>query len=180
MSQALPPIRRIVTAINKAGKSYFLEDGPAPAVKTVADRPGFRVTNLWRTIGAPVDVNAPDDSLAHSGIQPPKNGNIVRIIDFPPEPADPAERKRIFEATFKSLYPDATHHAPTAQQHPGMHTTLTVDYAIVLQGELVAIMDEGETVMRAGDVLIQRATSHAWANRSGQMARILFVLIDGK
>jgi uncharacterized cupin superfamily protein len=61
-----------------------------------------------------------------------------------------------------------------------MHTSLTVDYAIVLEGELIAIMDEGETVMRAGDVLIQRATSHAWANRSGKMARILFVLIDGK
>jgi hypothetical protein len=180
MAQGLPPIRRIVTANRPDGRSYFAEDRLAPAVKTVADRPGFRVTNLWRTVGAPVDVNAPDSSEAHSGIQPPKNGNIVRIIDFPPEPADPAERKRIFEATFKSLYPDATHHAPTEQQHPGMHTTLTVDYAIVLEGELVAIMDEGETVMRAGDVLIQRATSHAWANRSGKMARILFVLIDGK
>jgi len=180
MIEPLPPVRRIVTANRPDGTSYFLEDGPAPAVKTVAERPGFRVTNLWRTVGAPVDVHAPDESRAHSGIQPPKNGNIVRIIDFPPEPADAAERKRIFEATFNSLYPDATKHAPTAQQHPGMHTTITVDYAIVLEGELVAIMDRGETVMRAGDVLIQRATSHAWANRSGRMARILFVLIDGK
>jgi hypothetical protein len=180
MAQELPPVRRIVTANRPDGTSYFAEDGPAPAVKTVAQRPGFRVTNLWRTIGAPTDVNALDESRKHEGIQPPKNGNIVRIIDFPPEPADAAERKRIFEATFRSLYPDATKHAPSEQQHPGMHTTITVDYAIVLEGELIAIMDHGETVMRAGDVLIQRATSHAWANRSGKMARILFVLIDGK
>jgi uncharacterized cupin superfamily protein len=61
-----------------------------------------------------------------------------------------------------------------------MHKTQTVDYAIVLQGEIYAVMDEGETLMRAGDVLIQRGTNHAWANRSQQMARICFVLIDGR
>jgi uncharacterized cupin superfamily protein len=60
-----------------------------------------------------------------------------------------------------------------------MHVTDTVDYAILLQGELVAILEEGETVMRAGDILIQRGTNHAWANRSQSIARIAFVLIDG-
>ena len=58
--------------------------------------------------------------------------------------------------------------------------TDSVDYAIVLMGELVAIMDDDETVMRAGDILIQRGTNHAWANRSGKMCRIAFILIDGK
>jgi uncharacterized cupin superfamily protein len=61
-----------------------------------------------------------------------------------------------------------------------MHITDTIDYAIVLQGELVAIMDEGETVMRAGDILIQRGTNHAWANRSDAVARIAFILVDGR
>jgi uncharacterized cupin superfamily protein len=61
-----------------------------------------------------------------------------------------------------------------------MHTTDTVDYAIILEGEIWALMDEGETLMRAGDVLIQRGTNHAWANRSAKTARIAFVLIDGK
>ena len=60
-----------------------------------------------------------------------------------------------------------------------MHKTATVDYAIVLSGEIYAIMDEGETLLRAGDVLIQRGTNHAWANRSERTARIAFVLIDG-
>jgi uncharacterized cupin superfamily protein len=55
-----------------------------------------------------------------------------------------------------------------------------VDYAIVLHGEIYARMDEGETLMRAGDVLIQRGTNHAWANRSDDVCRIAFVLIDGK
>jgi len=61
-----------------------------------------------------------------------------------------------------------------------MHLTDTIDYAILLQGELVAIMDEGETVMRAGDILIQRGTNHAWANRSDAVARIAFILVDGR
>ena len=61
-----------------------------------------------------------------------------------------------------------------------MHVTSTVDYAIVLQGELHAVMDEGETLMKAGDVLIQRGTNHAWANRSGSVARIAFILVDGR
>jgi uncharacterized cupin superfamily protein len=60
-----------------------------------------------------------------------------------------------------------------------MHCTATVDYAIVLEGEIYAVMDEGETLLHAGDVLIQRGTNHAWANRSGRSARIAFVLIDG-
>jgi uncharacterized cupin superfamily protein len=63
--------------------------------------------------------------------------------------------------------------------NPGRHRTETVDYAIVLEGEIYAVMDEGETLMRAGDVLIQRGTNHAWANRSSKTARIAFVLIDG-
>ena len=76
------------------------------------------------------------------------------------------------------MYQDAQHDKRDGK-HPGMHRTDTVDYAIVLEGEIYAVMDEGETLMRAGDVLIQRGTNHAWANRSKRTARIAFVLIDG-
>ena len=76
-------------------------------------------------------------------------------------------------------FADAKHDSSHAR-HPGMHITDTIDYAILLHGELVAIMDEGETVMRAGDILIQRGTNHAWANRSGAVARIAFILVDGR
>ncbi len=113
----------------------------------------------------------------HPGILPPKNGTILRVIDFPPEPKDPEELKRRLHATFGGMWSDARHDA--AARHPGMHKTETVDYAIVLEGEIWAVMDEGETLMRAGDVLIQRGTNHAWANRSDKTARIAFVLMDG-
>jgi uncharacterized cupin superfamily protein len=61
-----------------------------------------------------------------------------------------------------------------------MHRTDTIDYAIVLEGEIVAILDKEETVMRAGDVMIQRGTAHAWANRSSNPARIAFMLVDAR
>jgi len=174
----LPPIRRVLTADDASGRSSIVEDGPSPAVRLVPERPGYRVTNLWRTVAAPALVSAHDSIAEHRGVLPPPGGTVLRIIDFPPEPQDPAELQRQLQATFGSMFSDASH-APRPGEHPGMHRTATVDYALMLAGELVAIMDKGETVLRAGDVLVQRGTQHAWANRSGQPARVAFVLIDG-
>jgi hypothetical protein len=174
---ALPPVRRIVTANDRAGRSYIAEDGPAPAVQTMAGRDGYRNSNLWRTVTSPAQADAADSTLEHQGVLPPPNGTVLRVIDIPPESKDPEERRRQTEAVFAAMFADARHNAADVR-HPGMHVTATVDYAIVLQGELVAIMDEGETLMRAGDVLIQRGTNHAWANRSDAIARIAFILID--
>ena len=174
-----PPIRRIVTGHDSDGRSCIVEDGPSPAVRLVPERPGYRVTNLWRTTGSPVDIDEPDTILEQQGVAPPPNGTVIRIIDIPPEAADPDERKRQAAATFGKLFADADHRLED-KRHPGMHVTESVDYAVVLEGELTAILDNDETAMRAGDVLIQRGTNHAWANRSGKMARVLFVLIAGK
>src|SRR5215510_13180236 len=172
MPTSLPPVRRIVTATNASGRSYIAADGESPAVITLESRPGYRNSNLWRTLGAHVSVDAPDSIAQHKGVLPPKSGSVLRIIDIPPESKDPQVRRKQAAATFAAMFPDATRHEQALERHPGMHLTDTVDYAILLHGELVAIMDEGETVMRAGDVLIQRGTNHAWANRSSEIARI--------
>lgn len=172
MSQPLPPIRRVVTGEDARGNSRIVEDAPAKAIRVVPERPGYRAVNVWRT-------NADEPVEKHQGILPPKGGTILRIIDFPPEPSDPEERRRRIAATFGGIFQDAAHDK-RAGKHPGMHRTETVDYAIVLEGEIWAVMDEGETLLRAGDVLIQRGTNHAWANRSSATARIAFVLIDGE
>lgn len=178
MSQQPPPVRRVVTGIDAAGRARIVEDAPASAIRTVAARPGYRVTNLWATHGSPAPIGDPDRIAEVSGVLPPGRGTVVRIIDYPPEPHDPAERERMQRAAFAALFPDATHH-PTGGPHPGMHETDTVDYAIVIAGEIYAVMDEGETLLKAGDVLIQRGTNHAWSNRSDGYCRIAFVLIDG-
>ena len=177
-SGKLPDIRRVVTGDGSGGKSRIVEDAPASAIKTVAERPGYRAVNVWRTTDSPCSIKDVDSIKQHQGILPPKDGTILRIIDFPPEPKDPAELKRRLHATFGGIYADAAHDRNA--RHPGMHATDTVDYAIVLEGEIWSVMDEGETLLRAGDVLIQRGTNHAWANRSEKTARIAFVLMDGK
>jgi hypothetical protein len=179
ISDLIAPIRRVVTANNISGKSYFLEDGPSPSVKEVVERPGYRVTNIWRTTESPAMVNVKDTIEQHTGVLPPPNGCVFRVIDYPPEPKDPLEVKRLQDATFAKLYPDAGHDLKPGD-HPGMHITETIDYAIVLAGEMTAIMETEETILKAGDILIQRGTNHAWANRSDFPARIAFILIDGK
>lgn len=174
----LPQIRRVVTGDDAKGRSHIIEDAPAASMRMVAERPGYRAVNVWRTEETPAKINAPDATASHQGILPPKNGTILRIIDFPPEPTDKEKLNRMLDATFGGIYKDALHERRPGM-HPGMHRTETLDYAIVLEGEIWAVMDEGETLLRAGDVLIQRGTNHAWANRSGRTARIAFVLLDG-
>jgi len=173
----LSPVRRIITAIDEMGRSYIAEAGSTPAIMTMEDRPGYANHNLWRTRATPAAVFADDDITEHRGVLPPSGGTVVRVIDIPPEPSDPEERRRQTEAVFKRMFADARHDSSSAR-HPGMHTTDTIDYAIMIEGELVAVMDQNEEVMRPGDVLIQRGTAHAWRNRSGKTARIAFVLID--
>ena len=179
MNEHLPPIRRVVTGDDAKGTSRIVEDAPATAVRNVPARPGYRAVNVWRTEETPARITAADSVSNHQGILPPRGGTILRIIDFPPEPQDEAELKRQLDSTFGGIYKDALHDRGPGK-HPGMHRTETVDYAIVLEGEIWAVMDEGETLLRAGDVLIQRGTNHAWANRSDKTARIAFVLIDGE
>ena len=178
MTADLPAIRRVVTAEDVDGNSRIAEDAPARSIRTVPERPGYRAVNVWRTTGSPANLFEKDSVAEHQGILPPSHGTVLRIIDFPPEPKDPKELKRRLDATFGGIYKDADHDQRDGK-HPGMHRTVTVDYAIVLEGEIWAVMDQGETLLRAGDVLIQRGTNHAWANRSEKTARIAFVLIDG-
>jgi hypothetical protein len=174
----LPDIRRVVAGDDAKGQSHIIEDARATSIRMVPARPGYRAVNVWRTEQTPAKITAPDSTTAHQGILPPRNGTILRIIDFPPEPQDEGELKRQLDSTFGGIYKDALHDRRPGK-HPGMHRTETVDYAIVIEGEIWAVMDEGETLLRAGDVLIQRGTNHAWANRSDRTARIAFVLIDG-
>lgn len=174
----LPDIRRIVTGNDAKGRSRIVEDAAAATMRTVAGRPGYRAVDVWRTENCPVNINCRDSTASHQGILPPKGGTLLRIIDFPPEPSDRDELKRMLDSTFGGIYKDAAHDKRPGV-HPGMHCTETLDYAIVLEGEIYAVMEAGETLMRAGDVLIQRGTNHAWANRSDRTARVAFVLIDG-
>ncbi|CAN0411301.1 unnamed protein product, partial [Discosporangium mesarthrocarpum] len=107
------------------------------------------------------------------GVAPPDGGSVFRIVEFTPDDdsVSNAEMKREL-----GLDPDSG--GPV--RHPGMHKTRSVDYGIVISGEIDMVMDEGEVHLKAGDVIVQRGTNHAWANRGTENCRIAFVLIDAK
>jgi hypothetical protein len=172
----LPRVRRVVTAIDEQGRSFIVEAGPSPAGFALPGSP-FRSDNIWRTGAAPAPVEAADDIVAHNGVLPPPGGSVLRVIDFPPVTGSKAEQAELAGKVFAALYPDADHHVGS-DRSAGMHTTDTVDYAIVLSGEIWAVMDQDEALLTAGDILIQRGTAHGWENRSDKMARVAFVLID--
>ncbi|XAH23011.1 cupin domain-containing protein [Xylophilus sp. GW821-FHT01B05] len=178
MNHSSSTIRRVVTGHDAEGRSCIAEDGPARNVRTLASRPGFQAVNLWCTTSSPASIDAEDGLDALQGIAPPPRGSVLRIIDLPPESKDPEETRQRIQATFGSVFRDAHRDDAGTQKHPGMHCTESVDYALVLQGEVFAVLDTQETLLRAGDVLIQRGTQHAWANRSDTVARLAFVLID--
>jgi quercetin dioxygenase-like cupin family protein len=130
------------------------------------------------THDAPADNTVSADPAARKIVlEPPPRGTIFRVVEFPPDAqiAGKFDRMKAFEAIVASAALD-----PDGSRHPGMHRTHSVDYAIVLSGEIWAVMDVGETLLRAGDCLVQRGTNHAWSNRSQQPCLVAFILVDAK
>jgi hypothetical protein len=168
-------VRRIVTAVNAAGRSYILSDTRFPAGE-VAPGDAVRV-GLWTTGQAPSSNEGTHDPVPDGVVMrtPPDQpgGSVIRITDIPPQSARAYGAEDLRRRGCKTT-PDRS------AKHPGFHATDTVDYAICLEGEVWAVLDEDETLMRAGDVLIQRGTYHAWDNRSDQIARMAFILIGAQ
>ena len=166
------PVRRVLTGHTPAGRSTIIADEPAPQVNAGATPDAGSVV-LWVTDSAPAS-NAGNADAAPAGVRnpvppPSRGGTIFRIVDFAP-----AARGGAAPASALS----GVHHSEErSARHPGFHQTDTVDYAIVLEGEVWAILDEAETLLKAGDILIQRGTYHAWDNRSDRPARMVFILL---
>ena len=177
-----PPVRRIVTGHDERGRAVVLSDAPPPHVTRPPQQPGLAFHELWNTRASPAPVTPaePEPTDLHRDTAPPANGTIIRIVDIPPEGNDgPAFDKGTARALFEKvgLAENAEHTIPG--RHPLMHRTQSVDYGIVLEGEIVLLLDDEEVALKAGDVVVQRGTIHAWANRSDRIARMLFVLVDG-
>jgi mannose-6-phosphate isomerase-like protein (cupin superfamily) len=175
--------RRVVTGHDAAGKAIIQADAPPERVKVVGTA-GPTFYEVWNTRAtpAPIDRNSGEPYEAQLTLAPPPGGTRIRVLDIPPETA---EMQRIDAASAREHFAemgaaDASTHGDAASRHPFMHRTETLDYGIVLEGEITLLVDEGETTVRAGDIVIQRGTNHGWANRSGKNCRIAFILIDGR
>jgi quercetin dioxygenase-like cupin family protein len=152
MSDTLPPIRRVVTGHDAKGVAKVVRDDFATNVKPSTH--GARSTLVWSSDRMPIDIaigESPEDMGARIlGTAPPPNGTRFCVSDFP-------------------------------AGGPGrMHRTETIDYVIVLAGEIDMDMDDSTVKLKAGDILIQRGTNHSWVNRSTQPARLAFVLLDAE
>ena len=170
-------VRRVLTGHDADGSSTFIADGEAPNVKEMASMPGLALTDLWETGAAPASNAGDKDAAARPvHLEPPKNGTILRIVEFPPD----AQWRRSADAreAFKSI--GAGHTPDRTSSDPMMHRTATVDYAIVLKGEIHAVMEKGEKLLRAGDILVQRGTNHSWSVRGSEPCVVAFVLVSAK
>ncbi|MET3117680.1 mannose-6-phosphate isomerase-like protein (cupin superfamily) [Undibacterium sp. GrIS 1.8] len=176
------PVRRVVTGHSADGRAIIISDTSAPQVFEVAAQPGLAFTEIWRTDCMPVRVdNAADPTLRPLQLAPTSMGSVIRVTDIPPESEDdgaldPAKAA----AHFAQLGGAKASTGNAAAPHPLMHRTETVDYGMVLEGEIYLVLDDSEVLLHRGDVVIQRGTNHAWANRSGKSTRMLFILLDGK
>lgn len=175
-------IRRLVTGDDGHGNSMLIADGKAEHVLCpVPMVPQLALINLWSTQKMPAEIVSQDAAAHITGLTPSANGSIFRVVDFPPEATyldkvSAQLREQAFAAMQASTCVD--HSSPNS--HPFMHRTKTLDYAIVLEGEIYLILDKSEHLMKAGDVAIQNATNHAWSNRSDKMCRVAFILLDAQ
>ena len=169
--------RRVVTGHDSNGKSTFLMDGHATNIKEMASMPGLALTDLWETARAPAsNAGRADAAMRPVRLEPPGGGTILRIVEFPPDAAWRNNTDAL--AAFSSI--GAGHAKDQHSSDPMMHKTATVDYIIVLKGEIWAVMETGETLLKAGDILVQRGTNHSWSVRGNEPCIIAAVLVSAE
>lgn len=177
-----PPIHRVVTGHDDTGNAVVTSNGPLPVVRDLDAIPGVVFHEVWNTQGAPAIVNnGGDPTLGDIVLPPPGEGTRLRFVDFPPETDQMmADAARHAAQAFSEIGDAAASTAGQSAAHPFMHRTETIDYGIVIEGEMTLVLDTGDVALKPGSVVVQRGTNHAWANRSGKACRMLFVLIDGR
>ena len=155
-TDGMPAPRRVVTGHDPSGRSIVLSDGPVPVSRT-ADDVGLVFHEVWNTPAAPAPIAAttPEPTDRPLRIAPEGTGTVIRVNEFLPG------------------------HVSDGLQSP-MHRTESIDYGIVLEGEMTLILTDSEVPLSAGDIVVQRGTDHAWANRSERTARMAFILVGGE
>lgn len=172
------PARRIITGHNAQGRATITIDDTGPNEIEVKGWPGLYVTELWVTSEMPVDnMGTTDQGARPMRHDPTPGGTVFRLVEIPPEKSvagiDTA-------AAFAHM---GSHNKPRPEdtaKHASMHKTNSVDYLVVISGEMWMVMEEGETLIRQGDCIVQRGTNHAWVNKSDKPCVLAAVLVDAR
>lgn len=170
-------VRRVVTGQNEQGRSTILFDGLAGNTKEMESMPGVALTDLWETLSAPArNEGALDAADRPVRLTAPNPGSIFRLVEFPPDSQwrDVANAGTAFGSIGAGAAPDEH------SSDPMRHKTDTIDYIVVVKGEIYAIVDDGEVLLKAGDVFIQRGTMHSWSVRGDEPCLIVVVLIAAR
>lgn len=179
---SFPAIHRVVTGHDAGGKAIISLNGPLAKVVELDAIPGTVFHEVWSTPESPVLVdNGPDPTVGPLSLPPPKNGTRIRFVDIPPDTAAfLAHGASKMHDAFSQIGDAKASTVAAGSPHPLMHRTESVDYGVVIEGELTLVLDNSEVQLKPGTVVVQRGTNHAWANRSGKPCRMLFVLVGGE
>ncbi|MCC7485587.1 MAG: cupin domain-containing protein [Burkholderiales bacterium] len=181
MPENVRPVRRIVVR-DEGEKSHILVDAPSPDVRTDPARPGYASTRIWVTDRTPARMKDVRDTLdAPHTLEPPAGGSVCRVITIPP---DSSWTGRVGEKEVRSHFatmgsPSASSLGPSAR-HPYMQRTRTLDFCLILDGEVTLVLDMQEVALKAGDTVVQRGTNHAWSNRSNRPCTIAISSHDAR
>jgi len=178
---SFPPIHRVVTGHDADGKAVVAINGPLPKIVELQAIPGMIFHEVWETQGMPAPVdNSADPSTGPMMHGPPKQGTRIRFVDLPPDTSYLAEADTRMKSLFEEVNNVEGLTTKADSPHPMMHRTESIDYGVVIEGELTLVLDDSEVLLKPYSVVIQRGTNHAWANRSSKQCRMLFIQIDGR
>ncbi len=175
LSQEAKEVRRVVTGLDASGKAVAIFDSAVPLSSMRSPNPAG---DMWITKKSPIDYSAKEDwAKSQVGVSPPAGGTIFRIVEFPPT------SERVNNMDVNTMMKVIGEHAPKKglpPRHSMMHRTRSLDYVLIMSGEIDMLLDDTEVHLKAGDVAVQQATNHAWVNRGKEPCRIAFILIDAQ
>ena len=171
------PFRRVVTGHDIYGRAVIVDDAQPPRVFDQLGQEGLVFHEVWNTRETParIDRAGTEPYEARLSLAPPKNGTRIRVLDIPVDDAATTN----LDAVFENIDAKEAHVGAGGARHVSFHRTQSIDYGIVLDGEITLLVDEGETTLYPGDICVQRGTNHGWVNRGAKPCRIAFILIDG-
>lgn len=177
------PMKRVVTGHDANGKAVVLSQDAPAKIAHIDAIPGTYFYEVWKTEQMPVGLvdEVVDPTLKELQLRPTPCGSVIRFVDMPPDTADYLEHGAAAMGQAFSQIGDT--HASTVKKgspHPLMHRTESIDYGIVIEGEITLVLDDSEVTLKPGDVVVQRGTNHAWSNRGSVPCRMAFILLDGR
>ena len=178
---ALPGFKRVVTGHDSQGQAWVASAGPTPNVFPLKAVPGTVFYEVWNSLGSPAVLdNGADPTDQPLQLSPGAQGSVIRVVDIPPDSVQNQVSAADAAAAFAEIGQAHAGTGNTESRHKLMHRTQTLDYGIVTEGEVWLALDQEEVHLQRGDVVVQRGTNHAWSNRTEQMARMVFILLDGR